>query len=834
MGDETRDTIMKVTVVTVFLAVLGFSGLFIAREYTKVDSFVSMGDIWSFLILNDEPPAIFTEVALEDFTGPPYPVTGDALIEVEGLPANAANYFRVFNPNTPAGQVVAIRFSHDGREFDNTVVTRSIPTTLRVQVVCLFILRTILTAALILVGFWAFLRRPESAPVRILALFCFSTAAGMLLTRVVVAEGYATFRIPYQNMVNGVFYCLTAFAPVFFLMLQLLFPKINRFYEAHRNLVNSALLLTGLVLAFLGLQGRFIPLTIFQTALYATGFGVLLKNYLRADSFLVRRQTRLLLWGSACGLFLYVLFPVIIFLLPGWYARWSTVTNFYFYNITIVLLLLVPVSFAYAFGRYRLLEVEAKVKRGTRLVAVNAVFLVLFFAILYLFGEFFLKQFDVESRTPTLVVGLVLALGFIPAQRKVRLILEERFYPERERLRGLLRDFLQNAEKIGDADSFWERLEEKLSSGLSAEEIVPVLKGKKPAADEEEGLDPFDLLHRLVARLGSGDRPLLVDELLAGGRVELEPEEREWFTGRGAAVLLPLVTQSGPVGFLLLGAKTNDEDYAPEELELLRTLAAQIALVAENLDLLEEKLEKQKLEEQLLVARQIQEGLLPRELPHTPGLELAARIRFCLNVAGDYYDVIPLKNGNTLIAIGDVAGKGVGAALLMSNLQASLRTVKDVGISLTEVVHRINSLIFENTPTDLFITLFVAVVDPRRREITYVNAGHNFPILARADGRVERLDIGGLLLGVLSDCDYEEETVPFGRGDTLLMFTDGVSEATTQDDEEFGEERIARLTSSNAGASLKTLLEKIEREVEAFTGIDTFSDDFTLLAATPI
>ena len=157
---------------------------------------------------------------------------------------------------------------------------------------------------------------------------------------------------------------------------------------------------------------------------------------------------------------------------------------------------------------------------------------------------------------------------------------------------------------------------------------------------------------------------------IASERVTVDEEIRRCFEKNKVAVILPLVTQSGPTGFLFLGHKLNEEDYTAEELDLLRSLAAQIALAAENLELLDERLEKQKLEEQLGVARQIQEGLLPRKMPETPGLVLAAKIRFCLNVAGDYYDVIPLEDGRTLLAIGDVAGKGVGAALLMSNLQA--------------------------------------------------------------------------------------------------------------------------------------------------------------------
>jgi len=202
-------------------------------------------------------------------------------------------------------------------------------------------------------------------------------------------------------------------------------------------------------------------------------------------------------------------------------------------------------------------------------------------------------------------------------------------------------------------------------------------------------------------------------------------------------------------------------------------------------------------------------------------------------VAGDYYDVLPLGDGKTLVAIGDVAGKGVGAALLMSNLQASLRAVKDVGISLPEVMQRINRLICENTPPDLFITLFVAIVDPDRGSAVYVNAGHNYPLLCRASGEVERLGEGGLILGIDPSAAYEEGNVSLDEGDALLMFTDGVSEAMNDEDEEFGDERIAGIMCAGKGAPLDETLEKIEGSVRAFSGRETFDDDFTLLAVAP-
>ncbi|MBM3319690.1 MAG: SpoIIE family protein phosphatase [Candidatus Eisenbacteria bacterium] len=434
------------------------------------------------------------------------------------------------------------------------------------------------------------------------------------------------------------------------------------------------------------------------------------------------------------------------------------------------------------------------------------------------------------------MVGLILAMGFIPAQRKVRHILEDRFYPERARLRALLRDFLQTAERrTADAAAFWNELSRRLAAGLSADDVRPILRREsRESTPNGNGTSAFEMLDDLVGRLGTGDSPLLVDELVASGRVSMSEGERRCLSEERAAVLLPLFARSERIGFLLLGRKTNGEDYSPEELDLLRSLAAQIALAAENFELFEEKLEKQKLEEQIGVARRIQEGLLPRVFPETPGLRLAARIRFCLDVAGDYYDVLSLHDGRTLLAIGDVAGKGIGAALLMSNLQASLRTIKDLEISLADAVRRINGLIRENTPPDLFITFFVAIIDPRSGAVSYVNAGHNLPVLVRSDGRVERLGLGGIPLGILPDAPYEEGRTALKRGETLLLFTDGVSEAMRPTDEEFGEERIASLAAAHASRGPDEIVERIEREVETSTGLASFGDDFTLLAAVPV
>ncbi len=246
---------------------------------------------------------------------------------------------------------------------------------------------------------------------------------------------------------------------------------------------------------------------------------------------------------------------------------------------------------------------------------------------------------------------------------------------------------------------------------------------------------------------------------------------------------------------------------------------------------IEESVEKRKMEEQLALARQIQEGFLPQQLPETPGIGVHGYCEFCLEAAGDYYDVIAWENKKTILAIGDVSGKGAGAALLMANLQASLRTSLPQMNELDKVVFNINNLIDTNTPSGQFITFFVAVYDPETRKLIYVNAGHNPPLLFRNDGKtIEELgEGGGLFLGGMPDMPYEAIEVQLEKDDVLFMFTDGVTEAFNKNQEEFTEEGVKAHISAFRDKPLKNILTSLREHVVRFQGHDRFEDDFTML-----
>jgi sigma-B regulation protein RsbU (phosphoserine phosphatase) len=270
--------------------------------------------------------------------------------------------------------------------------------------------------------------------------------------------------------------------------------------------------------------------------------------------------------------------------------------------------------------------------------------------------------------------------------------------------------------------------------------------------------------------------------------------------------------------------------YTKADLDFVTSLANLATISLENARLFREAIEKQRLEDELVIAREIQRGLLPLILPDIPHFGLSAVNISSKQVGGDYYDVVPLGGDRYMLAIGDVSGKGTPASLLMANLQATIRALISPDASLAELTGRVNDLLCDNTTSGRFITFFWGILDAARHSLRYVSGGHNPPYVLHAGGRIERLEAGGLILGVLkTTIPYDEGEAHFGPGDVLLMFTDGVSEAMNSKGEEFGEERLEKCLRSAAGDGAEAIVARVVEEVRRHSAEAPQSDDITLL-----
>lgn len=294
-------------------------------------------------------------------------------------------------------------------------------------------------------------------------------------------------------------------------------------------------------------------------------------------------------------------------------------------------------------------------------------------------------------------------------------------------------------------------------------------------------------------------------------------------------LIVPMQMQGVVKGLILLGKRINNKQYTDADIEFIYSVGSLAIISLENRRLFIEALEKQKLEEELEIARDIQRNLLPHYIPEFNNFEIAAMNLSSKQVGGDYYDIVSLAEETFCIAIADVSGKGVPAALLMANLQAFIKTTCKHGMRLDEATALINDLISENITDGKFITFFWGLLDGTARTITYVNAGHNHPLLIR-DGKITRLDKGGMILGVMKTIiPYSVETINLKTGDVILLYTDGISEAMNDKSEEFSEERLEKLAMLTAQNSAQEIMIQIQKEVQYFAAGTAQSDDLTLL-----
>lgn len=315
-------------------------------------------------------------------------------------------------------------------------------------------------------------------------------------------------------------------------------------------------------------------------------------------------------------------------------------------------------------------------------------------------------------------------------------------------------------------------------------------------------------------------------------RVLYPAEAREEGLGSGLAV--PLISKNKVIGALHLYS-SQLHDFTDDEVRVIRAITNHAATAIENARLYEESLEKQMLDRELVVAREIQERLLPRSSPDIPGLEISYDSRACRQVGGDFYDFIPLDDEHLGIVIADVAGKGIPGALLMATARIALRAQVEspIGGGPAEIIERVNRTLCRDTHSSQFVSLFYGALHLDTMELIYSNGGHNNPFRLyngkNGESELEWLEAGGLVLGAVPDEKYEEGRARLEKGDTLVLYTDGITEARNIDDELYGEERLINIVKTNRRRSATFIVQSIRDDMRAFCGVAPDADDRTLV-----
>ncbi len=316
-------------------------------------------------------------------------------------------------------------------------------------------------------------------------------------------------------------------------------------------------------------------------------------------------------------------------------------------------------------------------------------------------------------------------------------------------------------------------------------------------------------------------QPLPVGELPAGAIKDRLQRAR-------LVLVVPVTVGPRTDGFIAVGERVGGGTFTDEDRDFALTLARQAGAALEAVRLHRVDLQKQRRDREMQIAREIQRSLFPRDRPVIAGFEVAAESLACYEVGGDHYDFIPLGDDRWALAIADVSGKGAPASILMASVHASLRALAG-SARPDQLMVRLNRFLFESTQENKYVTLFYAELDPARRRLAYVNAGHVPPFWVDGGERRERLGVGGPVLGLLESARYDMAEVQLASGELVAMVTDGATEALSPDDEEFGEDRLRALIETACGECAEAVVGRVSERVREWAGSAGCSDDLTLL-----
>jgi sigma-B regulation protein RsbU (phosphoserine phosphatase) len=698
-----------------------------------------------------------------------------------------------------------------------------------------------------------FLRLEEPNAWLLALLFCAFAASPEFLNPLAISPALRAFAFAFRAVFAGM---LCPLFYLFFAIFPLPSPLDRRF-----PWLKWVGLLFGVCIVVLGLRtgnpsfprvvahlaGSRDVLRLFNYALLALGVISLAQNsFMAAVPPEARRKSQVILWGTVAGVL-----PIVLEHAVAEFTGYRP--SFWLDTVLVLVLFLYPLSFAYAVVKHRVMEIPVLLRRSARYVLVQRGFIVLMFMVaasaIALFTHVFSRLLHANTNIGmalSAVFGIVLVWTSAPLVKRGTMHIDRAFFRSAYDSRIILHDLAEKTRTVGDRRQLAVLLERHVSEALHPKTLACYL-------ESGDG--------RLVAI--SGTLPATLETLSASepGLVELARRGKAWEVPSGSAgaeeltALAPLAPEclvpilgreNNLIGMLVLGQRLSEEPYSGEDKRLLDSVAAHAGIALENIRLAEKMAERMEADrrtaQEMEIARQVQARLFPQKLPAMKTLEYSGGCIQARQVGGDYYDFLELRPGRLALVLADIAGKGVSGALLMANLQANLRSQYAMAIDdLPRLLASVNRLFYQSTDNASYATLFFADYDDSSRKLRYANCGHLPPLLLRARGsspdraseapKVEWLHSTCTVMGLFEDWHCELAEVQLAPGDTLVLYTDGITEAANADGEEFGESRLLDTVVSRSDLHAEPLLQAVVAAVQQFSRGSDQQDDITLVIA---
>jgi sigma-B regulation protein RsbU (phosphoserine phosphatase) len=783
---------------------------------------------------------------------------GDELMAIEGEAIAGYRQLERKRFQMTPGQSVSITIRREkpgaAPQMIHMVIPVHTPSRHALNWVLTLVMYTFLPVFSLLLGYWVAMSRPRDK-------LAWLTLAVLASFSQVVPGTFFALNAPWLQIVIGYRTLLSNTWPLWIMLFGLYFPRPFPALRRHRYIpyllaVPFVILLgvdfyTDLYdatrIAAIRDLAQFEkqleqPLGIFFMLCTASFFVSITLKLQRTRQRDARRRMQWLLVGSAAALIPWLMLGFFLNILD-WRLPPSVVVT------SALAIVLFPLTLAYVIVVQRAMEVRVAIRTGVQYAlargGLSITRIILSISIIVMAVKLALDAAGPVSATVLIgiAVGLLLVLGRLGDA--IREWVDRRFFREAYDAEVILTELSQNVAAIRDTRPLLETVAKRISDSLHVPQVAVLLHssgGFRPAYALGYGGTPAVELppdSKTVQHLKETPQPAFVYFDDENSWVQRTPdEEREILRMLDAQLLLPLALKNRLMGIISLGPKRSEEPYSTTDMRLLHAVASQTGLALENARLTEsirrEIAARARVNRELEIAREVQERLFPQSLPNVEGLDYAGYCRPQQEVGGDYYDFLLAKGVDLGFAVGDVSGKGIAASLTMASLQASLRTqAMQPSGGPAQVVSLMNNLVYDASASNRYATFFYGQYNSQTRMLTYVNAGHNAPVVWRQAGQsaeeIVRLTQGGTVIGLFPEASYQEGCMQLSPGDVLVAYTDGISEAMDGKDEEWGEDRLIQAICECRGLASREMIWHVLERVDAFTAGAAQHDDMTLV-----
>ena len=575
-----------------------------------------------------------------------------------------------------------------------------------------------------------------------------------------------------------------------------------------------------------------------------SGFTAFTISYKRLKESSLKKSLSIIMTGfliGVVGFLYYAAFSLFIdkplFLINHWLM------------VPTILVLAIPFSFGYSIFKYRILDTEFIIKRGLIFGIVTAFIVGVYLLMIFLIESILSDYFIGNRQIVTIAFIILVTFTFDFVNKKAKEFVDKQFYKERYNYRKSLLLFSEELSYLSNINDILEKIGssvkdtmgiQKVNIWIKDDEYYALLNKKSfkdvqinvsdlPEISEENNDDIFDKAMFKVCELKR--EPVQVNEINLS-ELELTEEEKNVIKKEDAGLIIPIYLKSKLIGALIFGKKPSGKAYSDEDMDLLKTLASQSAIAFENSRLQHEELSKQKIEEELHIAKKIQDDLLPKMDFKIDGLDISGLSIPAKSIGGDFYDLIKITEDKILVTVADVSGKGIPAALYMSKVQAMIQFASTIIQSPRDILIEINKQVHEQLDRSSFVTMVIALFDLKNKKVVISRAGHN-PVIYSRNGHLETLNIHGMGLGLederIFDINLEETEMDINSNNIFLLYSDGLTEAMNRSKEEYGAERVLNIIKENRDQPSEFIQSKLINSVEVFRENTEQNDDITFV-----